>query len=223
LIKIVLNANDRYNKENTLRVTINNISSTIVFDNYSDKEYSFNTKELDNLIVNYTDNYGSGEIIQMRELYKILELSSKNKLNRDLARIFIISSVWMHLGFTTNDTVNEIVKKTIKNDMNTFLNDKNILEWTGDTGTQPGIYFIKKEYTNDYKDAIEKFYNLGLLYRYSLELDNEIFENYIFPFIENSDKSIRIMDLFPYKNIWNKIIKDRNADIIDFINRNKIK
>jgi len=218
LIKIIISANDHDNKENTLRVTINSITTLITFDSYKDKEYSFQTQELDKLIKDYTDNYSTGQIIQMRELYNLLELSNKNKLNRDLARIFIISSPYMHFGQLPTFSIKEIIIKTIKEGINKFLNDFNILEWSGDTGTQPGIYFIKKEYVNDYKEAIDKFYNLGLLYKYILDIDNEIYENYIFPFVEDNENSIRKMDLIPYNNIWNKIIKDRNADIINFVN-----
>lgn len=218
MINIVISAKNNDNKNNTLRVTINSISSLIVFENYPDKEYTFKTQELDRLIVDYTDNYGTGKSIQMRELYNLLELSDKDKLSRDIARIFIISSPWMHLGNLSNSNIKEIMIETIKNGIKSFLNDFNIIEWSGDTGTQHGIYFIKKEYIVNYKDAIDKFYNLGLLYQYTLEVDNEKYENYIFPFVEDNGTSVRKMDLIPYNNIWNKIIKDRNDELIKFIN-----
>jgi hypothetical protein len=218
LIKIVLSAKDDDNKENTLRVTIDSYTSLVIFDSYTDKEYLFQTQKLDKLIVDYTENFGSGEFIQMRDLYNLLELSNKNKLNRDLARIFIISSRWMHFGQIPDFNNKEIIIKTIKDGINRFLNDFNILEWSGDTGNQPGIYFIKKEYSIDYKYAINKFYNRGLLYKYILDIDNEVYENYIFPFVEDNDTSIRKLDIIPYNNIWNKIIKDRNTDIINFVN-----
>jgi hypothetical protein len=223
MINIILSAKDHENNcENTLYVTINDITSLVKFDKYNDKQYTFSTQDLDRLIVNYTDNYGTGENIQMRELYNKLELAEKNRINIDLARIFIISSPWMYFGEIDKFAHKEIIINTIKEGINKFLNDKNILEWTGDTGTQPGIYFIKKEYNTIYKDAIEKFYDIGLLYKYILEIDNDKYCNFIFPFVRDDEKNIRTFNLIPYTNIWNKIIKDRNTDIYKLINGTRI-
>jgi hypothetical protein len=209
------------NVEHILDVNINAITSNFVFKpNLS--EYSFNTQILDTMIRNYNDNYASGENIELRELYKKLELGKKDKIERDLARIFIVTSAWMHFGYIINNNQDVFIKH-INESKDTFLNDINILEWSGDTGNQPGVYFIKKEYISEYSDAILKLYNFGLLYKYSLNINNEKYYNYIFPFIETYETNIRNYDLLPFKNVLNKIIKDRNVDIMNFINgtRNK--
>jgi hypothetical protein len=230
MIKIQLSAQDFIEKkEHTLKADIGEIASIVYFDYYNNQEYSFNTQELFKLIVDYTDNYASGKIIQMRELYNQFDLSTKNKLDRDIARIFIISSRWMHFGDILHFKYKDIFLNTFKDGVDKFLNDINILEWSGNTNIQPGIYFIKKEYITEYKDAIKKFYNLGLLYKYSLKVngfdnfDDTNYENYIFPFVEDNESNVRKFNLMPYNNIWNKIIQDRNIDIMNFVNgkRNK--
>jgi hypothetical protein len=207
--------------EYILDVNINSITSNFIF-KPNLLEYSFNTQVLDTMIRNYNDNYASGEYIEFRDLYKGLELNKKKNIERDLARIFIVTSAWMHFGYMINDNRNIFIEH-INESKDIFLNDINILEWSGDTGNQPGVYFIKKKYLSEYSDAILKLYNFGLLYKYSLNINNDKYDNYIFPFIETYETNIRNYDLLPLKNVLNKIIKDRNVDIVNFINgtRNK--
>lgn len=215
MMNIYISAVDKNKIVHTLSIKIKSNIANIEFI-YSQKKYEISLKEIAGLLKDYNNNYSyKGRLIEERNLYKALELNNKCSLDRDLARIFAISSLFMQLG--EQEIFNDITiyNKFVKEQRDIFLNDINIFEWSGDLGAQPGIYFIKKEYVEKYNNAIEKFFNLGLLYKYNLEIEGQKYENYIFPFVETNVRNYEILN---YINIWNQILNDRNFEILKFVN-----
>jgi len=224
MINITISAKSLKNRiEYIFEAEIDSLNSVFVF-KPNLFTYPIETQDLDNLIRNYNENYGAGEFIEFRELYKTFELNKKSRIERDIARIFIITSAWIHFSFINLEDRNIFINH-INESKKTFLDDRNIYEWNGDTGTQPGVYFIKKEYITQHHEAILKLYNLGLLYKYELTIDQCNYENYLFPFVKSYEAniaSVKNYEILPFRNVFNKIINDRNIEMKKFINGTRI-
>jgi hypothetical protein len=214
-MEILVSAFDEKKILHSLICTTYSNNIEINLQNYNEV-YNFSYEHFDNMMQDYYRNYGlNGKSYIERVLLKELKLLNKSNLDIEIARVFAISTQFMHISNQKDFTNRSIYYDSIKESSNTFLNDFNIIDWSGDLGPQPGIYFLKKEYIDKYSKAIEKFYQLGLLFKFSLKFENEHFYNYIYPFVDNK---IRNFEILNYLNVWKQIENDRNEELLRFIN-----
>ncbi len=215
-MKISISGYDRDNSLHELNTTISDNKVSISFLNI-DIIYQIELKTFMDIITNYNVNVPlNGPLPSDRALFKELDLTSKSVIDRELARILAISMLFMDIEDTCVDEGNPVTTQDIRRSK-ACLNDINIIEWSGQLGKQPGIYFIKKDYVHLYNDAIEKFYKLGLLYKYSIVNVNMEYINFLQPFIDIKRK---ISEIYAYRNIWNLILKDRDEEMKRFISSN---
>ena len=216
MINIEILANDNESKkEHSLKIEIYNDFIQFLFNNRL-STIDIDTVKVDKLLIDYVQNYANGQPIQDREIFKKLQLNVRPKIDIDLARIFFITNAHSHFAAIQDYDNPEIYYKYIEDRNNSFLNDFNILEWDGTIGPQPGIYFIRREYLEIFPRELTKFYSLGWLYKYKIIInENKTINNYVFPF---SSVNIKNYEVLFYRNVWNKIIKDRNEELLKFIN-----
>lgn len=157
--------------------------------------------------------YNSGEIdgvhFKDRDLSKLIFTDNFPSIIINLFRSFAVSNVYLDYGekiFSCNYEPNFI--RTIKDNFIKYCHHSSLIEWTGDIGSQPVMYFIKENYKDNAN--VKKLYELGLLNKIHIEIDNEQYENYYIPFEIPKIQKVKIINVI---KTWNKLISDMSDEL----------
>jgi hypothetical protein len=170
------------------------------------------TEKIDDIQLLF-DKYNSGAIdgvhYKDRDLSKLILIYNFPSIIVNLFRSFAVSNVYLNYGekIFSNDYEPTFIN-TIKDSFMKYCYHSSLVEWTGDIGSQPVMYFIKEEYKDNMD--VNKLYELGLLNKIHIEIDNEIYENYFIPFEIPRIQKIKIMNVI---KTWNKLISDMSDEL----------
>lgn len=168
------------------------------------------------LIKEYNDNYSNGINYIYRDFSKMFG-ESIHKLNEsNVIRAFAVSDGYVH--YCENFGNINILYNSIIDTYKTYLTHSSLIDWTGDLGTQPVMYFIKHEKIYDHQEKIQELFKYGLLYKYSITIPNQ--EEMISYFIPFELPDINNVKILPQMFLWNSLLKDM-SDELQKLNRNK--
>jgi hypothetical protein len=165
------------------------------------------------------DQYNSGNIdglhYEDRELTKLILTKNYPDIIHSLFKSFAVVNVYLNYSERVlNINYEPHFIENVKKSFNDYCFHSSLVGWTGDLGTQPVMYFLKKDYQNN-KD-VKTLYELGLLNKIFIEIDREQLQNYFVPFDIPNIPNIMIGSP---RITWNKIIKDMNNELSKFNKR----
>ena len=181
------------------------------------KQQSFILRDFIELINDYHRNgYGINEpYINRKFIKKIKSIIGKTIPNAEmsiyieLARILAILPIFYPNA--TNDSIEFKIQEYLFQE-NSKLYNYSCVDWTGDLGTQPSIYFISKELYNNI-NILKQLHNLELL-------DCVCYKTYTYyyvPFSKNID-NISQTRFFKYRFIIQTIVKERSEKLMENFN-----
>lgn len=190
---------------NTLEIEISNIISSL---KYNDNDIdSILTEELINLLDDYKKNsFASNVPYKERLLLKKYINNSDTVEFEELLRTFACSTFLF--CFIGNNSIEKNLDERIK-DQNFHIFDNNFyVDWTGNLGPQPSIYYLSKNIITEKKNDIEKLYNLGFLGKLEYKNNDELIEYYFIPLFH---RKISKFQLIPFNNTVARILSERET------------
>jgi hypothetical protein len=160
------------------------------------------------VLLDYQSNELTGIGYKERSLIKDISHINDSDTIIDLFRSMGIIDYYLHYteDFGSDNSTINYIEETFSN----YLFHSSLIDWSGDTGVQPVIYFIKKEHLDNDKDRIIALFNMGLLYKLNITYMTKSLENYYIPFdIPNFDT----FTLGNLKPLWNCLIKDMEVEL----------
>lgn len=165
--------------------------------------------EYADIMKKYNANYGRGLPYYQRELFEKISLANRTRTLDNIIRAFAVSNAYLDLA--TNWDNYDFWCKTLHDTVLKFFSGTSLIDWTGDMGIQPTMYFIKRDTVEQEKPGIDVLYQIGMVQRYRCRIEgyDEIVSHYVpfdLPVIDN-------ISLLPHRMTWNKIIREMNTKL----------
>ena len=210
--KVIFSAKEN-KKENKITI-YRNFGSIIIYIN-DVQVVEKQIKEIQPLFDAYNSGNIDGVHHEDRELTKLILTSEHPVTFHSLFKSFATVNVYLQYGsesLYSNHDSSSI--KFFKDTFEAHCYNSLLVAWTGDLGTQPVMYLIKKEYYNS--DDVNGLYELGLLNKILVEIGSENLLSYFVPFDIPNIPSIMIGRL---RTTWHKIINDMDNKLSELNKR----
>lgn len=168
------------------------------------------------VIKEYNNNYSNGINYLSRDFSKMFGDSIHSLTESNVIRAFAVSDGYVHYCEYFGNI--NILYDSIIDTYKTYLTHSSLIDWTGDLGTQPVMYFIKHEKITGHQEKILELFKYGLLYKYIINIPNQ--NEMISYFIPFELPDINNVKLLPQMFFWNSLLNDM-SDELQKLNRNK--
>jgi hypothetical protein len=204
-----LSAFDGKSKKHVLVIEINLSSSTIAVELDSERRPAIETKVFINALNEYNKNYMDGLSYRERDFYRLLGPKHSTITIDNLIRAFAKSSAYLYLDWPFES--NNLFISNKFDTMNRYFFDNSMVDWTGDLGTQPVMYFVKKSILDQHSRGILFLYEKGLLHKYEAILDEKTqFVSYYLPF---DLPDVRNIGVIAHLILWRRINSEMNQEL----------
>ncbi len=188
---------------NTLQIEINQIISEVKYNQTTLDNLT--TGELFSFLSDYKDNsYASNISYSERKLLLQFPQSKNNSNLEELLRTFACSMYLFH--FRDNENIEKSIYDKI-NDKRFHVFDNNFfVDWTGNLGSQPSLYYISLNIINERNSDIKKLFDLGFIGKLEFSYNNVSQYFYYIPLIK---RNISKLSLLPFNSTITRILNER--------------
>jgi len=210
--KVVFKAYKDVNSEMTLAYERDNNCISMHINN-KPLEY-MNVAELKCMFDDYHQQQQlSGKDYQQRTLFLRLSDGSNELPLDNIIRAFAVTNHVLLYTETLNRDIHKYIN-TIRDNINKYFYNYTLIDWTGDLGSQPVMYYLKKGFCEQYARQLQDLYCIGLLCINEIEIEGFCAVNYFVPFQIPDVMSIRMIGL---KKVWQEIVDSVKDEIATFI------